>query len=190
MKRALFLLLVAAPAFALTTTKPLTHGDRIAVLRISDDFAQDVERDVASTLQKALRKELRARGFDAYETDLTFEDARREPAAADYYIEIVSGRSADREFGGIGAAVGHAVVDVSIVTARVAAELRLYDAKTMELIDRYDLARHKTAIVPTGVGIGTRAVWAYVALPFINHAQYRAATRAIARDAAERIANR
>lgn len=188
MKRGLLLLLIALPAFGLT--KPIARGDRIAVLRISDEFAHDVERNVAATLQKELRRELQARGFEAFDAEMTFEEARGEAPAADYYVEIVSGRTADREAGGIGAAVGAVGVDIGIMTARVAAELRLYDAKTMEMIDRFELAKRNTAVVPTGVGIGRRSVWAYIALPFIQHAQHRSALHAIARDAAERIANR
>ena len=188
MKRALLLLLVAVPAFGLT--KPLTRGDRIGLLQISSEFAHDVERTVATSLQKNLQRELRARGFEAFDAQMTFEDARRESPNADYYVEIVSGHAANREWGGIGTGIGHVGVDVSVVTARVAAELRLYDAKTMEMIDRFDLAKRNTAVVPTGVGVASRSVWAFVALPFVNYAQYRSAARAIARDAAERIANR
>jgi hypothetical protein len=44
-------------------------------------------------------------------------------------------------------------------------------------------------VVPTEIGIGGRHVWAAIALPFIEYAQYRQAAHGVARDAAQRIAD-
>ena len=191
MKRGILLplLLAALPAFGLTKTAA-SHGNRIGILRISTEFSADVDRALAATLQKQLTKELRSRGFEAFDAEMTFEDARREAPNADYFVEIVSGYAANRDTGGAGVGVGHVAVDLSVVTTRVAAELRLYDARTMEMLDRYDLTRRKTTVVPMGVDISTRFLWGFVALPLVDRIQYRSATHAIARDAAERIANR
>ncbi len=181
MKRLALLLFVSLPVFGFIRSP--AAGDRIGVL-------QNAEEDGGSALRKDLQRELRARGFEAFDAQGTFEDVQRDGASADYYIEIVSNGSASQPVGGIGTAIGAVGVDVSVVVARVAAELRIYDGRTMELVDRFDLYRRNTAVVPTAVGVSTRTVWAFIALPFVNHAQYRAVTRAIARDAAERIARR
>lgn len=181
MKRMALLFLVTLPVFGLTRTP--APGDRIGILSVSEEYPDGPEHSVATTLRNELRRELRARGFEAF-------NANRDDERADYFVEIVSSGASDHPVAGIGAGIGAVGVDVSVVVARVAAELRVYDGRTMEVIDRFDLRRKNTAVVPTGVGVGTRSVWAFIALPLVNHAQYRAAARAVARDAAERIARR
>ena len=187
MKRLVLLCLVALPAFALT---PLERGNRIGVLRMSEDFAGP-ERVVARTIGSDLTTELASRGFDAFQVKATFEDAQRGGApGADYYVEIVSSHTTQRQTAGIGAGVGPVGVEVGVVVARVAAELRLYDGRTFALLETYDLRQRNTAVAPTAVGLGTRSVWASVMLPFVQYGQYRSAAHALAREAAARIASR
>lgn len=187
MKRFALIVMVSLPAFALT---PLTRGNRIGVLRMSEQFAYGAEQAVARSIGRNLQDELSSRGFDAFDARATFEEIRRGVDVADYYIEIVSSDATHHPVGSVMAGLGPVGVDVGVVVSRVAAELRLYDGRTLELLERYDLRDTKTAVMPTGVGLGGRAFWAYIALPFAQRAQHRSAAREVARQAADRIASR
>jgi hypothetical protein len=191
MKRLLTLLVlcaaVSAPAFGIDVTS--RRGDRIGVLTTSGRHAYVTERRVAEAVQNDLRDELRERGFDAFHTGETYDDLRRDDRAnAGYYVEIVSTRGDAHTMGGIGVGGGTVGAEIGIVVAHVAAELRLYDGRTLELIDRYDLRHRRTTVAPTGIAIGTRPFFGWIALPFVQRAQYRAVARDVARDAAGRIA--
>jgi len=190
MKRVLGIVLVlaATPLFAINTSV-LRRGDRVGVLRMSEDFELRSERVVSSAIYSGLSRELRARGFDAFESRLTYDDLRRgDDGGAAYYVEIVSARAANRNVGEVGVGADNAYATIGIVTSRVAAEVRLYDGKTLELVDSWDLWRKSTAVQPTSIGVGTRALFAAIALPFLERGRYTAAANAIAGDAAERIA--
>ena len=78
----------------------------------------------------------------------------------------------------------HADVSLGVVVSRVAAELRLYDGTTMELIASSDLSKRTAALMPTYVGIGGGSIYASLALPFIERAQHRNVARKAARAAA------
>lgn len=190
MKRLLFLglLLVATPLLAINTTV-LRRGDRVGVLRMSERFDVASEETVARTIESDLPRALRDRGFDAFDVHVTYDDVRRGdgPGAA-YYVEVVGARAGDREAVGVGVGAENVYASIGIVVSRVAAEVRLYDGKTLELVDRWDLSKKSTAVVPTSVGVGGRFVWAAIALPFVHYGQYRSAAHDVARQAAERIA--
>jgi hypothetical protein len=190
MKRLLFLglLLVATPLLAINTTV-LRRGDRVGVLRMSERFEIASEETVARTIESDLPRVLRDHGFDAFDAHVTYDDVRRGdgPGAA-YYVEVVGARAGDREAVGVGVGAENVYASIGVVVSRVAAEVRLYDGKTLELVDRWDLSKRSTAVVPTSVGIGGRFVWAAIALPFVHYGQYRSAAHDVARQAAERIA--
>jgi hypothetical protein len=190
MKRFLFLglLLVATPLLAINTSV-LRRGDRVGVLRMSERFDVASEETVARTIESDLPRVLRDRGFDAFDAHATYDDVRRGdgPGAA-YYVEVVGARAGDREAVGVGVGAENVYASIGVVVSRVAAEVRLYDGKTLELVDRWDLSKKSTAVVPTSVGVGGRFVWAAIALPFVHYGQYRSAAHDVARQAAERIA--
>ena len=190
MKRLLFLglLLAATPLFAINTSV-LRRGDRVGVLRMSERFDVASEETVARTIESDLPRVLRDRGFDAFDAHATYDDVRRGdgPGAA-YYVEVVGARAGDREAVGVGVGAENVYASIGVVVSRVAAEVRLYDGKTLELVDRWDLSKKSTAVVPTSVGVGGRFVWAAIALPFVHYGQYRNAAHDVARQAAERIA--
>jgi len=192
MKRAIFLLasLTAVPLFAFTVNP--RPGDRIGVLRISGRFTYRPELAVANTIQNDLRRELASLGFKAFDAQMTYDELlRRGPANdADYYVEVLSGDAAGRPVGGAGVGVGGGEVEVGVVVARVAAEVRLYDARSLNAVDTYDLRRDNTAVVPTGIGIAGGSIWASIMLPFVEYGQYRSAAHDVARQAAHRIAGR
>ena len=189
MKRALGigLLLAATPLLAINTSI-LRRGDRIGVLRMSERF-DGSERTVANAIESVLPRALHDRGFESFDAQRTYDDVRRGDApTAAYYVEVVGAHAAEREPAEIGAGVGGVYASVGVVVSHVAAEVRLYDGKTLELVDRWELSKKSTAVVPTSVGIGGRYVWAALALPFVHYGQYRSAAHDVARQAAERIA--
>src|SRR5438067_3612385 len=116
---------ITVPAFALTQSP--RPGDRIGVLRMSDGYSRGAEEAVAKTVQADLRRELRDLGFDAYDARLTFDElSRHSLPPAEYFVEIISSRSAN-PVGGAGVGVRAVSVEVGVVVAQVAAEVRVYD---------------------------------------------------------------
>lgn len=179
MKRLLIaMLLVVLPgvAFAFDTT-PVT---RVGVLRGTDV--------VHVRVADALRSELRARGIDAFDAVRTYEEAVRDGAAvADYYVEIIGGRASTAEHGGIGIGTEHSGMSIGLLVSRMAAEVRIYDGETMELIRSHDFSKRSRAVVPTSVGVGGGSFFAYIAMPYIERAQFRRIIRAAGRAAAELV---
>ena len=178
---------ITVPAFALTQSP--RPGDRIGVLRMSDRYTRGVEDTVAKTVQTALRRELSDLGFDAYDARLTYDELLRHPLPpAEFFVEIISSPAGSHPVGGADVGTGAVSVGVGVVVARVAAEVRVYDGRTLNPVAQFDLHENNTAVVPMGIGLGGRWSWAYIALPFMQYGQYRAAAHAVARRAAERIA--
>lgn len=189
MKRLIFLLIaaIAVPTFGFTVTP--RPGDRIGVLRISGHFEYRSERSVAATIQNDLRRELQDLGFNAFDARMTYDELLRNgPGEADYYVEVVSSYASGRPVGAAGAWMEGFGVEVGVVVSRVAAQVRLYDAHTLNEVETYDLGKDSTAVVPTAIGLGGRTVWAAIMLPFVQYGQYRSAAHAVARQAALRIA--
>lgn len=172
-------LLFALPLFAF---EPMKKADRIGLLRIAEGG------DVGDALVVSLRDELRKAGFDAYTVPATRDELREGAGAdADFYVEL-AGESSSESHGEVGVATRHVDVSVAVVVSRLAAELRIYDGGTLELIGTHELNRKSTAILPTSVGVGGRAFYAAVALPFTRWAQTRRATRSAAKEAARAVA--
>jgi hypothetical protein len=181
MKRALgtlCLLLVATTAFAFDSSKPV---ERIGVLRGMSDAEE--------TMARALLRELRGRGIEAFDVERTFEELLDEEAVpiARYIVEIRSGEPRTSDYSGIGVGGRHADVQIGIVSSKIAAELRVYDGNTMSVIATENLSKRSTTLMPTSVGIGGSAIYAYVALPFIERAQHRSVARKAAREAASLV---
>lgn len=164
-------------------------GNRIGVLRMQHDWDRRDESAVADGVTRGLREELRQRGFDAFDTRMTIDDVRHSERAidADFLVEIASSSDAG-SVGGVDVGGADFGVEMSVVVARVAAQLRVYDGRTLELIQTFDLHKSSTAVLPTAIGIGGRHAYGWIALPFVHWAQLRSAARATARDAAARVA--
>lgn len=168
----ILLMPVAAHAF-----DPERRAERIGLLRGVDDEQQYVI--------DTLRRELRGRGFDAFDAELSYDDVTEEHSEiADYFVEVIGAGGRVTEHGGVSISSRHGGVSLGLLVSRVAAEVRLYDARTMELVSSETLAKKTSAFVPTGVGVGGGALYAWLAMPFIERAQYRSAARAAAKDAA------
>lgn len=113
MKRLALFCVVALPVFGLT--RPVLRGDRIVVLRSS-------EQTSAKAIEDNLRDELRDRGFRAFDARATFDDMQRGGApTADDYIEVASSDAADHSAGGVGTAVGAVAAEAGVVVSPSAA---------------------------------------------------------------------
>jgi hypothetical protein len=169
------LILAATTAFAFDSTK---STDRIGILREASEGE--------STMERSLLAELRKNGFDAFDVGLTYEELLDQEAVpiADYIVEINAGHTQTADYGGVDVVGRHADVSLGMVVSKVAAELRLYDGTTMELIASSDLSKRTAALMPTYVGIGGGSIYASLALPFIERAQHRNVARKAARAAA------
>lgn len=190
MKRALAalaLLFAAAPLFAINTAV-LRRGDRVGVLRMSEQFDAATERTVANAIESSLPSALRDHGFDAFDAQLTYDDLRRgDDAGAAYYVEVVGAQARDRKAASVDVGADNVYANIGVVVSRVAAEVRLYDGKTLELVDRWDISKRSASVMPTSLGLGGRFFWASIGMPFI-HGQFRAVARDVAQQAAKRIA--
>jgi hypothetical protein len=178
MKRLLIAMLLVVvsgvPAFAFDDSRD--ERVRVGVLRGTDELQMNVAEVVV--------RELRARGIDAFDAVRTYEEAVEDGAAvADFYVEIV-GNASTTEHGGIGVGTRHVGVSVGVLVSRVAAEVRIYDGDTFELVRTHDLSKRNTSLAPTSVGFGGGALFAYIAMPYIERAQLRRVVRATGRSAA------
>lgn len=178
MKRLLLVtvfLTIATSALALNPRRDV----RIGVLR--------GEWEEQSYVTDALREELRARGFDAFDARRTHLELLEDGAAdADYYIDIV-GHPSWTEYGGVDVGGRNASISLGVFVSRFAAEVRIYDGTSIVLLASDDLSKKTTSVLPAGVGVGGRRLFAWVAMPFVERAQWRRLGRAAARDAAETV---
>jgi hypothetical protein len=180
---ALLVLLAPGVAFAFDASR---HPARIGVLRPLAQYDRGRESSIQDLVLRSLRSELRERGYDAFDAQMTYEEAeRRDAGTADYLVEVVGGDAYSDDYGGIGIGGRNAEVTIAVIASRVAGQLRIYDARTMELLANKSISRRSSAVLPTSIGLGGREFYAVVALPFVQWAQFRRVAHAAAHDAAE-----
>jgi hypothetical protein len=179
---------VAYPAFSFN---PSRHtGTRVALLQEPIVHGGEYEDRIAANVRHQLVRELRDRGFDAYDARISYADLRREPRAdADLYVEILPGDNYAYPTGGVGVRTSNVAVDVGIIVARVAADLRIYDGRTLDLVAKRHLRHENVTVVPTAVGAGTYRMSVWFALPVVQYLRYRSAVADVVREAATIIAD-
>ena len=189
MKRAVLALLLVAAATSAFAFDSAKRGNRIGVLITSERYAQGPERAMAASIGKYLRDELQKGGFDAFLMNVTYDQlSRNATEVADFYVEVASSDASSGEAGGVGVGAGPVGVDISLVVAHVAAEVRLYDGRSLELIRRFDLHQSKKGLAPTSIGIGGGNLFGWIAIPIADLVQFRRAAHAVAKDAATQVA--
>lgn len=186
MKRLLIaFLLIAVPGMAMAldrTPEPL----RIGILRAPEGARFAYAEDLHRIIRESLRDELRSRGADAWLAEVTFDDLGRDAEpAADYYVELTGDAWTD-DRGGIGVGGRHADIGLGVLVSGVAADIFVYDGRSLEMVARDSVARRNKALLPTGVGVGGRSLFAWIALPF-ERAQERRVARALAGEIAARV---
>jgi hypothetical protein len=181
------LLLVAGSAFAFDPKPAAPTTPRVGVLRIAEDYDHG-EAYVARLMVQDLRKELRERGIDAYDTGLTYDEVSRgDGEDADYFVEIAGAGANSGSYAGVGIGSWDFGVGVDLVVSHVAAEVRIYDGRNGELVKRQELRKRNTAVMPTSLYLGGSRWFAAIATPFVQARQYRTITRSAARDAAQLV---
>ena len=161
------------------------RGNRVTVLQAPLYNGSGYEDRVASRVRQQLVRELRRRGFDAVDGSMSYEELRRgDRIDSNYYIELAPSDAYATTTGGASVGVSHAAVDLSVIVSRVAAELRIYDGRTLDLVTKRHLSRENVAVVPTGVGVGTYRMSVWFALPIAEYVRYRSAVNAVVADAA------
>lgn len=188
----MLVLLVPAAAFAFDTSRrPAQSEIRIAILRPDVAYDHGRESSIQALVLRSLRSELRERGFDAYDAEMTYDEAEQARGEgnvdADYLVEVLGGEAYSDDFGGIGIGNRNADVTLAVIASRVAGQLRVYDARTMDVVANEPISRRSSALLPTSVGLGGRDFYADIALPFVQWAQIRRVAHAAARDAAEHV---
>lgn len=159
---------------------------RASVAVLTTEHAQRPHRGeiVRSYLADALKR----RGLDAFNVSYTYDDLVRDGRSeADLYVELI-GDADERGYGGVGVGGYRGGVDLAVIRNYTSAWVRVYDGRTFQIIDTFDLSKQSTAVVPTSIGLGGRHVGLWIALPFVQYARHRAAARAVASDAANLIA--
>jgi hypothetical protein len=143
-------ILIATPAFALNRSR-VHAGDRVGVLESIIGGHNGAER--------ALVRELQQRGVDAFAADVTYDELVRGSGgpAAVWYVEIAVG-GIEAPTGGIAVGLGPVATTVDVVQSDIVAQVRLFDARTLDEIERYDVQRRGKNIVPAGVGLG---IWPF-----------------------------
>ncbi len=167
-------------------------GDRSSFL-IRSSTASELRESAAtrSRLTRALQAELARAGFDVNIDDV--KRGARRSRIFDYIIEVGISDSARTPLGGVsgGTRIGSVGVatEVSMVRSEVAAEFRLYDGKTEELIDTFELSAEASAPALTGLGVGDPYGFVFINIPWFSRGPSREATRRLAREAVEVIAD-
>jgi hypothetical protein len=191
MKRPLVLLACALffvqPLFSFDTNRHA--GNRITVLAAPHyDRSADEDR-VARRIRERLVRELRERGFDAQDGGISYDEMqRRGTSESGLLVELAPADSSERSIADASVRVPSGVVDISVVVSRIAAELRVYDGRSLELVAKRHLHSQAASVVPTGAGVGSRTISIFLGLP-IDYARYRAAINGVADDAANEISN-
>jgi hypothetical protein len=188
MKRLLVVLMVffvpgVALAFDANRHAP-SSAMRIAILREDADTSPN-ERMVHEKVVRYLTNELKSHGLDAYETEWTYDDAADvENVDVDYYVDVISAGADTDAAGGVEIGGRDGEVTIGVIVSHVAAELRVYDAHTMELVASETIRKRNSAIRPTSIGVGGSDIFAWIAIPFFERAQFRSAAKAAAKEAA------
>ena len=181
----LLFLAISVPAF--TTDE---HRPRIVVLASPSN--ENLDEGTCDLMRKYVCEELRRLGFDARTSETDYESlGRRGENDADYYVEVAEAERGASPAATVSVATSPSTaVGVSRVVGSAFAMVRLYDARNLVEIGRYRLSGSGGGAVPFAVGVTRHNfLTALLVAPFVQHAYARDAVRAIARDAAARIAD-
>jgi hypothetical protein len=186
----LFVSLLAAPLLALDPAR--APALRVGVIATTPD-ARNFDR-AGDALPHYLVEELRSAGVDAHllKKDLAElrDDLDRKNLVPNdtVVLEVAHVSAGGGPVAGVAVGTRGVVGEVSVVSAWLTVELRVYDPETLEQIDQWTFDGSSTSPALTGIGVGDR--WGFISLwvPVFAGQPYHRAARAIARDAAGRVA--
>lgn len=182
-------LLMATSSFSIRTGP--VRGDSIGVLETPQRASYGVEGAVRHVMGSYLKQELERAGFASHLVGRTIEDVREKDTRDDFLIEVAYGTAEGGPVAAVGTGgyVGGTAVgaEVAVVTGMVEAEIRIYDAHTLELVDSFAL--RSTVVSPALTGVSLGGYYGYVSfgIPYFRNEPFRRAARDVARQAAARI---
>ena len=184
----LYLIVALCAGTALGFDPHASTGDRIVVLRSAERDAAPREWRAISLVADYLVEELEEAGFDAEESDLTYRDLMDgEDEEADYYVEVVRAFRSDDPYGGAFVSGRHGGVEVGVVVSHLSAAIRIYDGRTLDIIDEIDVVGRDRGVAPTAIGVGRRHVGIWLGMPITRLIRDRSVAHEAAREAARAI---
>lgn len=188
---AVILFLVASSPLA-AVDFGMVAGDRIAVLVVQEDGARLTHDDLGELIGRVTARRLEKEGFATVllprSADELVADGLKDAVGAAWILEIAWSDGRARTWGGIAGGTEGVGAEVGVVTAHLAAEIRLYDARTLEMVDRFEVDSRATTPALTGIGVGGRWSWLWASLPWGNRQVYGRAAGALAVQIYERVA--
>src|SRR5512140_228048 len=181
--------LISTSALAIQTGP--VHGDSIGVLDTPQRVSYGVDGSVRNVMTTYLKDELQRSGFSTHLVHRTIDQIRRSEVSDDYLVEVAYGDANGGPVAavGTGGIVGNSGVgaEVAVIAGSVVAEIRLYDARTLELVDSFAL--RSTVVSPALTGVSLGGYYGYISfgIPYFRNEPFRRAARDVARQAAGRI---
>jgi hypothetical protein len=200
MKRFLFaalLFFIAASPLAAIDFRP-QPGDKIAILAVPQDRERRMHDDLSELIANVTARRFERAGFPTVVLPRSVEelvaDNLKDAVGAAWIVEIAWTDGRSRTWGGgmgVGE-VGDGAVggDVAIVTAWLSANVNFYDGRSLEMLRRFELDSRATTPTLTGLSVGGRWSWLWVALPWGQRYPYSRAAAALAIQIHERVLTR
>jgi len=178
-------LAVSLPLLAIDTSRPVSRS--IGILRSTPERTVGVDKTVRKYLPRYLEESLTEAGFKVTMIDRTI-DQMTEGTDDDILIDIGIAEEGGKPVTAVGA--GGAIEgvgvggEVSVIEASGFAEIRVFNAKTLERLTSLELNGETTQPAFTGIGIGDPHGWISFRIPFTPKGPLKQVAKNIARDAA------
>lgn len=179
-------------ANAIDTSHPRVKT--IVIVATSPLAEYPVDRTIVKSLPGFLKEELTTAGFEAKLLDKTIKQLQKSPDTVGNYdilLEIGYSRADGESQGGVAAGVPIGDVgiggEMSVVSAHAVAEIIVYNAKTLEPLDRMKFEGNATSPALTGVNFGDAHGFVFFRIPIRPSGPFREAARQIAKEAAKEI---
>jgi hypothetical protein len=141
------------------------------------------------TIAKVMERELRRRGYETSVLNRTvaslFEDGLEESVQADIFVEIAADQHDGEGWGAIGTGGRVGSVDVggtvAIVRSVFAANVRIYDGRTGEVLDEFELSSRALTPALSSISLGGDHAWLTIGVPWFERRTRDRAATALAR---------
>lgn len=152
----------------------------------------DAPAEVVVELSRTLRDELRKSGVDVHVVPDSIDDLRDggDAVDADVLIEVSLGPADSQGWGGLSIGGPHVGAGFGLVHRRIAAEVRLYDAASLEEIESFVVEAGSASPALTSIGFGDGHGQVWLGLPIGYRGADAKLARSLAKDAAGKITRR
>lgn len=187
---AIILFLIAASPLAAVELGPVP-GDKIAVLTVPQDEERRMHDDLGELIGRVVARRLEKEGFGTVvlprSADELVADGLTEAVGAAWILEVAWSDGRARTWGGIAGGSNHVGAEIGVVRAELMAEIRFYDARTLEMVERFEVDSRATSPALTGIGVGGRWSWLWASLPWGTRQVYGRAAGSLAIQIYDRI---